>query len=435
MLFKIQFLLFLFILQISHASAGPLTRNFNIKLPLFEKTSAWRQPAKNTNILPESNSLILSTYRILRGDFSHYVVPKGEIPSSWPNISLETSEWTVPIYKAKNKKIRIKICTYSGYKHNLNTFTNGIGDIGTSGRAIKKITVDAPASIIRPSLPSGIDSDGHMVLYNPKTRNEWDYWNATNRWEKPARKNQSTFCRFGKGAGVITNRLRQTGSVAKFRLNKAGTSSEGQFSARASGTPLMAGLLLPEDFKSRKIHHALSFAIPGPRNSCSEPYVCTNPHVYPATHTEDMYYSTDTNALKMGQRIRLKSGPLKNNHGEVINEKRLSPATRRVLDALRSYGAYLVDNSGGFTFYAEDRATGKLDIKPRTLNWYVRAPQGTPLPINKTAWQVLIEKVSDELSQIPIAYGNFNGSNASTAIVTHNNFEVINPATIFYKSY
>ena len=431
---KIPLTTLFLMLAVSTTSAGPLTRDFTIKLPLFKKTSAWGQTAENVDSLPESDNLILSTYRILRGDFSHYVVPDGDTPSSWPNISLETNEWTIPIFKAKSNKTQISLRTYSGYKYSLNTFTNDIGDIGISGNKIRKIIVDSPANIIRPSLPKGRASDGHLVLYNPQTRTEWDYWNATSKWTKntrkrPLRKRKST------GGGISSNRLLQAGSVAKFKLNKSGISHEGQFSARASGTPLMAGLLIPEDFKMGSIRHALSFAIPGPKNTCTAPYICTNPHIYPATHTEDTYYSTNINAITMGQRIRLKSGALKNKDGQTINEKLLSPATRKVLKALRNYGAYLVDNSGGFTFYAEDSATGKLDVNLRVLNWYIREPKGTPLPANKTAWQVLIEKVSDELSQIPIAFGNFNGHNASTATISHYNFEVIEPATPFYSTY
>jgi len=61
------------------------------------------------------------------------------------------------------------------------------------------------------------------------------------------------------------------------------------------------------------------------------------------------------------------------------------------LDALREYGAYLVDNAGGFTFYAEDIATAPVNLTSDEINLLIGRPIGTPLPVGKTKWQVVIE--------------------------------------------
>ena len=54
--------------------------------------------------------------------------------------------------------------------------------------------------------------------------------------------------------------------------------------------------------------------------------------------------------------------------GQPIDESELAPITRMYLAALRDYGAYLVDNAGGFTFYAEDIHTAVLHLSDDEVN-------------------------------------------------------------------
>ena len=60
--------------------------------------------------------------------------------------------------------------------------------------------------------------------------------------------------------------------------------------------------------------------------------------------------------------------------GDTIDESEFSPITDMFLDALRKYGAYLVDNSGGFTFYAEDIHTARLDLSDDEINALIGEP-------------------------------------------------------------
>jgi hypothetical protein len=92
-----------------------------------------------------------------------------------------------------------------------------------------------------------------------------------------------------------------------------------------------------------------------------------------------------------------------------------------------------VDNAGGFTFYAEDIHTAALDRSDDQVNELIGQPQGTPLPAGKTKWQIVIEKLNEELEQIPIAYGPWTeGQDPATATIETSNFEVVEPATSNY---
>lgn len=100
------------------------------------------------------------------------------------------------------------------------------------------------------------------------------------------------------------------------------------------------------------------------------------------------------------------------------------------LTALRTYGAYVVDNAGGFTFYAEDIHTAVLDLSDDQVNELIGQPPGTSLPAGKTRWQIVIEKLNEELEQIPIAYGP-EGQDPAEATITKSNFEVVIMHTVY----
>ena len=77
---------------------------------------------------------------------------------------------------------------------------------------------------------------------------------------------------------------------------------------------------------------------------------------------------------------------------------------------------YLVDNSGGLIFYAEDIHTGNLQMTNDEVNALIGSPAGTPLPSGKSKWQVVIEKLNEDLELIPFAYGPWqDGQDPATA--------------------
>jgi hypothetical protein len=393
-----------------------LPRDFRFSLPLFAPDSAWNQTATQAQVLPESDQQILVTYRVLRGDTTD-LHPTGEPPPTiWPFIDVGYDEWTIPVFRAGAGQASVGICDYDGNvgwpspKFPPETQQEG-----------GPVTVPSPASSVRPAMPSGTWSDGHLVLYDVDTFTEYDYWQATTVWEGACQSH---------GAGWIGTTIFEAGAVDFFDVRGTGANSDTLSSARATGTPLLAGLILPEDVESGAIEHALEFAIPGPRNLSTDPFdPLPSDYFYPVSTTETDYYSTNPNALAAGQRIRLKSQVV-DDDCYPINENDFAPITRMFLTALRNYGAYLVDNAGGFTFNAEEVTTAVLDRTDAEVNGLIGQPPATPLPANKTKWQIVMETLNQDLWEMPFACGPWTeGQNPATAEITTANFEVVEPAT------
>ena len=130
------------------------------------------------------------------------------------------------------------------------------------------------------------------------------------------------------------------------------------------------------------------------------------------------------------QRIRLKQ-TLVDDDGEPLDENQFAPITRMFLTALRDYGAYNVDNAGGFTFYAEDVHTAVLHLSDDEVNALIGEPLGTPLPEDMTKWEIVFEVVGNELEMIPFAVSPGDEEpDAETAMVEAANFEVVEPAAL-----
>jgi hypothetical protein len=227
----------------------------------------------------------------------------------------------------------------------------------------------------------------------------------------------------------VGSAILEAGVVDVFDVREEGANPDTYFSARATGVPLLAGLILPEDVEAGVIAHALAVAIPGPRNTAPDPYEpLASDYFYPASTTEGDFYNTDPDALAAGQRLRLYA-TIVDDAGSVVDEGQLTPVTRMFLAALRTYGAILVDNAGGFIFYAEDIHTADLDLTDDQVNELIGLPPGTPLPPDKTKWQLVMEKLNEELEQIPFAYGP-ESSDPAQATITSANFEVVDPDTV-----
>ena len=391
-----------------------LLREFSFALPLFSTDSAWNQRADGAAVLAQSDEQILSLFRVLLGDIST-LGGYDEPATDWPFIDISLYDYTVPIFRAGDDIQDVWICQDDG----IVGWAHPKFGIDTEGGPV---TVPAPAGAVRPAGPENDDADGWMVLYDPDTFISYDYFAAT--------PNLDPECRGFEG-GLVGEKILQAGVVDFFDVRGPGVNPDTYYSARAVGTPLLAGLILPEDIKSGVIAHALSFAIPGPRNLSSDPYTpFSSDYFYPATTTETDFFNTDPNAIASGQRIRLKQ-TLVDEDGQVIDEEQLAPITRMFLQALRDYGAYLVDNSGGFTFYAEDVHTAVLNLSDDEVNALIGEPPGTPLPEGMTKWQIVIERLGEDLGMIPLAVSPGDEEpDPKTALVEFANFEVVEPAEI-----
>jgi hypothetical protein len=399
-----------------HAADDPiLPRTFDLPIPLYAPDSAWNQTADQAGILAESADQILVTYRVLRGDTTD-LYPPGEAPTTWPFIDVGYDEYTIPVFQAGAGQQSVWICDYEG---NLSWPGPKFPDDQYEGGPV---TVPATAGSVRPAMPLGTDSDGHLVLYDVATFIEYDFWQATTVLDGQCQ---------SQGGGLIGSEIFEAGAVDFFDVRGSGVNSDTYSSARAVGTPLLAGLIVPEDIEGWAIQHALEFGIPGPRNLSPDPSEpLSTDYFYPASTTETDFYNTNPSALAAGQRIRLKAQVVDENC-DVINENDFALITRMFLTALRTYGAYLVDNAGGFTFNAEDISTAVLDLTDDQVNELRGESPGTPLPPGKTRWQIVMEALNADLELMPFACGPWTeGQDPATAQITIANYDVVEPATI-----
>ena len=389
-------------------------RDFSLTLPIYAPESAWNQRADTAAVLPESDAQIRSLFRVLLGDITT-LEGYDAAATTWPYMDVNTYEFSIPIYRAGTENQTVTLCE----------------DEGVSGWALPQfgidteggpVTVPAPAGISRPAGPENDDADGHLVLIDVAAQTEFDYFAAT--------MDGTGECSGFRG-GSVGRYVTSAGVVAFFDLGGLGVSPDNSYSARAVGTPLLAGLIIPEDIIDGAIHHALALAIPGPRNTSRDPFTPVASDVfYPATTTETDFYNTDPRSLAAGQRLRLKS-TLVDDDGQKIDESEFAPITRIFLTALREYGAIIVDNAGGFSFYAEDIHTANLAMSDAEINALIGQEPGALLPEDATAWQVVIEQLGNDLERIPFAISPGDDEpRPSRAEIEAANFEVVTPAAI-----
>jgi hypothetical protein len=167
-------------------------------------------------------------------------------------------------------------------------------------------------------------SDRHLCIVDRKLGLEWGMWDA--------RKNAdgSWMCGVGamsdlKGTGVRTPQIK----APRWPL-AAG--------ARASGFPLIAGLILVDEVKAGAIDHALALAYP----HCRSRYYIPPASTAQGTTNE----ARPDRGIPMGGRLQLDPS---------INVGRLplSPSGRAIARALQEYGAYVCDYSGAINLYAD----------------------------------------------------------------------------------
>ncbi|MFQ5624022.1 MAG: hypothetical protein ACE5FS_11565 [Paracoccaceae bacterium] len=367
-------------------------------IPLFSKRSAWNQRADAAAVLPESRIQMQALHRAMRA-----------ILGDWSGMTLNIDDYAIPIFCTDSRKrARVVLCDYEGQETWYNEKWTGTAAAGLG----ETLDVPQPLGRVRPAGPTGTESDGHLVLYDPGTRVSYEFWQATTR--------RGGRCR-SAGGGYSGQRISEAGAVDFFDVTGSGTNAPLPLSsARATGVSLLAGLLLPEDVATGEIRHALAVAIPKPRNTAPDPEEPRRRDIiYPAAWPETDSYSTNPRALAPGQRIRL-SATLRDDEGEIIDETRLAPITRIFLRALRRYGAYVVDHADGFVFYAEDIQTGSLPVSKAEVRRLIGATAQTNSGASKDNWAQVVRVLASELDAIPVTIGE--------ASMTWSNFVVVEPA-------
>lgn len=363
-----------------------LQRKFSLPHPLYEANSAWRQSTASAGLKEPQSEYIHEMFCLLKGHRQNFC-------------NLNSDDFTIPIFEAtpsSESDVPLDLKTYDG--ESWQTSTLRCQQVETGGRfAVKGIP--RPAGVIRPSGPKCRDADGHMVLVDTVKALEYNFWAATTLVDD--QKNSL-------GGGFEANAIQFAGAIERFSLRGPGAQTPDpdcrvRNSARATGVPLLAGLLVPEDFQNGgEMTHAMAFAIPRLRHIHPATNESPRDYVYPATKSETSHYTASPWAMGAGERIRLRETII-DQDGNAIKECDLSPAAQRYVKALRTYGAYLVDGSGAFSFYAEDCRTGNLNLGLDEFNTLCRRPVSEALPEEKSQWQVLVETLYEDFRAIPFA--------------------------------
>ncbi len=385
---------------------GPLLqRKFCLPHPLYNAESAWRQSAVLAGLKQPQAEYVHEMYCMLAGHKQNFC-------------NLNLNDYTIPIFEAKagsESDTPLELKTYFGESWETSTLVAQQVQTG-SQFAVKGIP--SPEGVVRPSGPNCKNADGHLVLVDRVKLVEYDFFAATTVVDA---QNESL------GGGLDGNEIKFAGAIERFSLNgpgaqKAEPNCKIRDSARATGVPLLAGLLEPEDFQNGPtITHAMAFAIPRLRHIDPATHASPRDFVYPTTTTEIAFYNASPWALGAGERIRLRE-KIFDNMGIEISKCNLSPVAQRYLTALRTFGAYLVDGSGAFSFYAEDYRTGNLNLDLSGFNTLCGRDTVEPLPPGKSQWQLLVETLNEEFFNIPFA--------VQTTAGLQSNFDIIEDAII-----
>ncbi|MFB9312861.1 hypothetical protein [Nocardioides plantarum] len=224
-------------------------------------------------------------------------------------IYVNTREWTTPIVAGGEPTVltcRQVLC----------------GDGGG-----KDITLDIPADVDPDPL-----YDGWFTVFDQRTRTAYDLWRAR-------REND----------GTISYHFMRT-----WDLDGPGFNQPYVVSARGSGLPLFGGVIRPGELERGQINHALAISIPGP---------AAGTFVQPASSTDGNNNNGDS--LPEGARIRLKGDfqlapPVDPETGKALPfDKDRAAYAAHIVDALKKYGAIVVDRAAVPTLYFQKVAVEK----------------------------------------------------------------------------
>jgi hypothetical protein len=264
----------------------------------FSTTSPWNTPIPNNAAIDSySNSMIKN------------------LKSKAPIIKGNLTKWTIPLFVIDSK---------ISPKKNVKTTSDALN-----------LTVDPDQNGIAEGLPipEGVwpdpESDGHMTLVDPNVRKSWDF---------------SRFQHLSDGSYTASRIDIWDLNEAGFRKAFSG-SYWWTYGALGSGSPLIAGLIRPEEIEAGEIKHALVCATPinrKIRSTSSGKFELCSP---PASRTDG--YGIGNEYIPEGARIQL--DPKLD-----INTLNLSPATKIIAKAMQKYGMYNGLNSSNFTIYFQN---------------------------------------------------------------------------------
>jgi hypothetical protein len=255
--------------------------------------------------------------------------------------SSHDADYAKPIYYAKAGDPTTRVSLTTDWSPN--------GDIGWDGGPIPVPAGCTPAP----------GSDGHLTIVSADRTKAWDFWRATSCTAS------------GITAGVVT----------QWNLLGPGYSSDRtNNSARGSGTPVLSTTLRADE-SATGIDHALGITVPRVGST----------YIYPvATHADG---SLGADGIKYGMLFVLRADyPVPAN---------ASTGVRNLIAALKTYGAYVVDQGASFEIDTQGDWGGRADewrtagisrkslaLSPSDMRYVslgTPAPQPAPAPVPEPA--------------------------------------------------
>lgn len=204
-----------------------------------------------------------------------------------------------------------------------------------------------PAPIPDDARPS-VGSDAHLCVVDVQRGLCWDYWSVMrlDHREFAVAPWDWSETSWGVGSAYVID-LRGSGVRPP-----AGTTPVWQesFCARASGFPLIAGLIRPEELAAGRIDHALILAYPRPRSRWFVPPASA--YQGDAGEANGLLWATENVGLPMGARVQY-------DPTIQVDQLPVSVHAKTILRALQIYGAYIGDCSGAISICGDESARAK----------------------------------------------------------------------------
>ena len=252
----------------------------------FSATGPWRTPLPGDAPLDSNSSAIVSNIT-------------SQLSTYYGSAALNTSSYSAPIYTVPADEPTVNM-TWNNCQHRT-------WEDPKFAAALKNVPIPPNA------VPSQ-GSDAEMVVYQPSSDTEWEFWvtsNTSGTWSA---------CWGGEIQDVSQN----PGIFA------------GTLGATASGLPLLGFLVRVQDLRSGAINHAINLELPNVRAGTFS---------WPATRSDGS--STNSNTPAEGERFRLPASL-------DLSKLDLSPGTLMIARAMQQYGLIVTDVSGAVSIQAED---------------------------------------------------------------------------------
>jgi len=228
--------------------------------------------------------------------------------------------------------------SFSGYTYPVYDASTATGTIQVQAGMGKLNGTEIPWN---PKWQAATGSDGQVIILDPNSGREWDLWQVDVNGSK---------LRISNGNLVPGSYL---------------TKEDGFKPSRGCGISYLAMLVRPEEIAQGKIEHALSM----PSRNTAKTFVA------PATKSDGR---VTQNGMPMGTRFALNitdaeiDAWVKSLPSELSDQTR--QAARIIAVALRDYGWFITDTSGGAHLQFEDNATAKkkwqaLGLGEQTIGW------------------------------------------------------------------